>query len=127
MTDLETILAATRYEKIRKLSAGEYSRIWNDCLANETPFDDAIDALPEPFRTKMREKPRTCQTCKHWSNNLKKKPKFVATSTGKCKEIFKELTASDSDLESYLPFFEDLTTRDTFGCNGYEQANNGNL
>ena len=70
---------------------------------------------------------KTCQTCKHWSNNLKKKPKFVATSTGKCKEIFKELTASDSDLESYLPFFEDLTTRDTFGCNGYEQANNGNL
>lgn len=65
---------------------------------------------------------KTCKTCKHWSNNLKKKPKFVATSMGKCKEIFKELTASDSDLESNLPFFEDLTTRDTFGCNGYEKA-----
>lgn len=56
MTDPEILLAATRYEKIRKLSAGEYSRIWNDCLANKIHFDDAIDALPEPFRVKMREK-----------------------------------------------------------------------
>lgn len=123
MTDIETILAATRYEKIRKLSAGEYSRIWNDCLANDTSFDDAIDSLPEPFRVKMREEPRTCQTCKHWSNNLKKKPKFVAISMGKCKEIFKKLIDSDSDLERYLlPSFEDLTTKATFGCNGYEKA-----
>lgn len=85
------------------------------------------DKLPKPFGTKMRKEPRTCQPCKHWSNNAKKKPKFVATSMGKCKEIFKKLTASDSDLEGHLPFFEDFTTRATFGCNGYKQANNGNL
>ena len=89
-----------------------------------------IEELFAATRYRVKENPsvpKTCQTCKHWSNNLKKKPKFVAASMGKCKEIFKKLTASDSDLESYLPFFEDLTTRDTFGCNGYEQVNNGNL
>lgn len=128
MTDIETILAATRYEKIRKLSAGEYSRIWNDCLANETPFDDAIDALPEPFRTKMREEPRTCQTCKHWGNNLKKKSKFLAPETRECKQIFKKISAENYDLETCLPtFVKSFNTRATFGCNGYEQANNGNL
>ena len=123
MTDLETILAATRYEKIRKLSAGEYSRIWNDCLANETQFDDAIDALPEPFRTKMREEPRTCQTCKHWAADAVRIGGFPATSFGECKEIFKELIDSN-DLCSYLPFFDSLTTDATFGCNGYEQDGN---
>ena len=83
-----------------------------------------IEELFAATRYRVKENPsvpKTCQTCKHWSNNLKKKPKFVAASMGKCKEIFKKLTASDSDLESYLPCFEDLTTRDTFGCNGYEQ------
>ena len=71
---------------------------------------------------------KTCQTCKHWSNNLKKKPKFVSASMGKCKKIFENLTTFDIELERYLlDFFEDLTTRDTFGCNGYERENNGNL
>ena len=90
-----------------------------------------IEELFAAIRYRVKENPsvpKTCQTCKHWSNNLKKKPKFVATSTGKCKEIFKKLTASDSNIESYLlDFFEDFTTRATFGCNGYERENNGNL
>ena len=89
-----------------------------------------IEELFAATRYRVKENPsvpKTCQTCKHWSNNLKKKPKFVATSMGKCKEIFKKLTASDSDLEGYLPFFDSLATPATFGCNGYERENNGNL
>jgi hypothetical protein len=48
---------------------------------------------------------KTCQTCKQWSNNAKKKPKFVYTSMGKCKEIFKKLTTFDSEIENHVPFF----------------------
>jgi len=69
----------------------------------------------------------TCASCKHWSNNAKKKPKFVYTSMGKCKEIFKKLTTFEEDLEAHLPFLESFVTEATFGCNEYEQANNGNL
>lgn len=122
MTDLETILAATRYEKIRKLSAGEYSRIWNNCLANETPFDDAIDALPEPFRTKMREEPRTCQTCKHWGElDTVRTGESINTSIRKCEEIFKRITASDPEIAICFPFSAYFKTDGSFGCNGYEQ------
>ena len=124
MTDLETILAATRYEKIRKLSAGEYSRIWNDCLANEIHFDDAIDALPEPFRTKMKEEPRTCQTCNHWGNDIERKTESVNTSIRKCEEIFKRITDSDPEIASCFPCSEYFKTDASFGCNGYEQDGN---
>ena len=57
MTTPEILLAATRYEKIRKLNLFTYTKIWKDCLANEIQFDDAIDALPEPFRVKMKAEP----------------------------------------------------------------------
>lgn len=125
MTDQETILAANRYEKLRKLNPQQHALLWGDSLFTDTPFDELVDALPEPFGTKMKEEPRTCQTCKHWSNNLKKKPKFVATSTGKCKEIFENLTTFDSELEGYIPHFEFFITRATFGCNEYEQIKDG--
>jgi len=46
---------------------------------------------------------------------------------GKCKEIFKKLTTFDSEIESHIPFLESFVTEATFGCNGFEQANNGNL
>jgi hypothetical protein len=65
---------------------------------------------------------KTCETCKHWSNNAKKKPKFVYTSMGKCKEILKKLTAFDSEIESCIPFFESFVTEATFGCNWYEKT-----
>lgn len=110
MTDSEILLAATRYEKIRKLNLFTYTKIWKDCLANEIQFDDAIDALPEPFRVKMREESRTCQTCKHWAADTVRIGGFPATSFGKCKEN--------------LPFLDSLTTDATFGCNGYQQINN---
>ena len=114
-------------ENVRKsIKTSTFQTKFNGENANGYSQTQPLDAINTNKMT-ICNSDKTCQTCKHWSNNLKKKPKFVATSTGKCKEIFKELTASDSDLESYLPFFEDLTTRDTFGCNGYEQANNGNL
>jgi len=119
----EILLAATRYEKLRKLNLREYALLWGDSLFTETPFDELVDALPEPFRTKMKEEPKTCQTCKHWSNNAEKKPKFVYISMGECKEIFEKLTTFHEELEGYLPFFESFVTRDTFGCNGYEETN----
>ena len=122
--DLEILLAATRYEKIRKLSAGEYSRIWNDCLANEIHFDDAIDALPEPFRVKMREGFKTCESCKHWGDDIERKTESFDASTRECKEIFKRLTDCN-DLEGYLPFFDSLATPATFGCNEYGKAKDG--
>ena len=114
--DLEILLAATRYEKIRKLSAGEYSRIWNDCLANEIHFDDAIDALPEPFRTKMKEEPRICQTCKHWGEL-----DTVRTGDGKCEKIYQNIHIPN---EVQWRKREWLLTNATFGCNKYEKTNN---
>ena len=70
---------------------------------------------------------KTCQTCKHWDADTVRTGESLSTSMGKCKGIFERLTTFDSGLEGYLPFFESFVTRDTFGCNGYEQANNGNL
>ncbi len=122
MTTPEILLAATRYEKVRKLDPREYTSLWHHSLFSDTPFDQLVDALPEPFRTKLKEEPKTCKTCKHWSNNAKKKPKFVYTSMGKCKEIFKKLTAFDSEIEAHLPFFESFVTEATFGCNRYEKT-----
>lgn len=128
MTDQETILAATRYEKLRKLNPQQHALLWGDSLFTDTPFDELVDELPEPFGTKMREEPRTCQTCKHWGNNLKKKSKFLAPETRECKQIFKKISAENYDLETCLPtFVKSFNTRATFGCNGYEQADNGKL
>ena len=122
MTTPETLLAATRYEKVRKLNPREYSELWNDCIINDIQFDDAIDALPEPFRASLKEEPKTCQTCKHWVPDTARIDKSLATSMGKCKEIFEKLTTFDGELEGYLPFFESFITESNFGCNGYEQA-----
>jgi hypothetical protein len=83
MTDPEILLAATRYEKVRKLNPREYSIPRND--------------------------------------------ESLSTSMGTCKEIFEKLTTFDSDLDGCLPILEFFVTRATFGCNGYQQANNGNL
>ena len=69
---------------------------------------------------------KTCETCKHWGNDIERKAESLDPSMRECKEIFKKLTASN-DLEGYLPFFDSFATPATFGCNGYEQANNGNL
>jgi len=123
MPTLQILLAATRYEKLRKLSPREFALLWGDSLFTETPFDQLVDELPEPFRTKLKEEPKTCQTCKHWSNNAKKKPKFVYTSMGKCKKIFKKISANNYDVETHLPFFDSFTTNANFGCNGYEETN----
>jgi len=121
MTTPETILAATRYEKLRKLNPREFALLWGDSLFLDTPFDQLVDGLPEPFQPKLKEESKTCENCKHWGNNAKKKPKFVYTSMGECKEIFKKLTTFDSEIESHIPFFESFVTKDTFGCNEYKQ------
>jgi len=126
MTTPEILLAATRYEKVRKLDPREFALLWGDSLFTETPFDELVDGLPEPFRTKLKEEPKICQTCKHWGDNIERKAESLDPSMRECKEIFKKLTASN-DLEGYLPFFDSFATPATFGCNGYEQANNGNL
>jgi len=123
MTDLEILLAATRYEKLRKLNPREYALLWGDSLFTETPFDELVDGLPEPFRTKLKEEPKTCQTCKHWSNNAKKESEFVFASMGECKKIFKSISADNYDVETHLPFFDSFETKATFGCNGYEETN----
>lgn len=66
---------------------------------------------------------KTCQTCKHWGNNLKKKSKFLVSETRECKQIFKKISAENYDLETCLPtFVKSFNTRATFGCNGYEKA-----
>ena len=123
MTDLETILAATRYEKIRKLNLFTYTKIWKDCLANEIQFDDAIDALPEPFRVKMREDSGTCQTCKHWGAvDTVRTGESINTSIRECEEIFKRITASDPEIASYFPCSAYFKTDGSFGCNGYEKT-----
>jgi len=57
MTTLEILLAATRYEKVRKLNPREYALLWGDSLFTETPCDELVDGLPEPFRTKLKEEP----------------------------------------------------------------------
>ena len=70
---------------------------------------------------------KTCQTCKHWVADKARTGESLSTSLGKCKKIFENLTTFDSELEGCLPFFKFFITRASFGCNGYEQANNGNL
>jgi len=70
---------------------------------------------------------KTCQTCKHWGDDIERKTESLDASTRKCKEIYKKLTTSDTEIECYLPFFESFVTNATFGCNGYEQATDGNL
>jgi hypothetical protein len=128
MTTPEILLAATRYEKVRKLNPREYSILWGESLFTETPFDQLVDGLPEPFRTKLKEEPKTCQTCKHWGNDIERKWEFAYASTRNCKEIFKKLTTFDSEIEAHLPFLESFVTEATFGCNGYEQElTDGNL
>ena len=124
MTTPEILLAATRYEKVRKLNPREYSELWNDCLTNEIQFDDAIDGLPEPFRTKLKEEPKTCQTCKHWGDNIERKTESLSTSWEKCKEIYKNIDILD---EVEWKKREWVFTRATFGCNGYQQGRDGNL
>lgn len=57
MTDLETILAATRYEKLRKLDPQKYTLLWGDSLFSDIPFDKLVDALPESYRTSLYEEP----------------------------------------------------------------------
>jgi len=64
---------------------------------------------------------KTCQTCKHWGDNIERKTESLDASIRECKEIFKKLTASN-DLEGYLPFFDSFATPATFGCNGHKQA-----
>jgi len=123
MTTPEILLAATRYEKLRKLNAREFAILWGDSLFTDTAFDELVDGLPEPFQHYLKEEPKTCQTCKHWSNNAKKKPKFVYTSMGECKKIFKRISANNYDVETHLPFFESCKTNANFGCNGYEETN----
>jgi hypothetical protein len=124
MTTLEILLAATRYEKVRKLDPREFALLWGDSLFTETPFDQLVDELPEPFRTKLKEEPKTCQTCKHWGNDIERKTDSLFTSWEKCKEIYRNIDILD---EVEWKKREWVFTRATFGCNGYEQANNGNL
>jgi hypothetical protein len=68
--------------------------------------------------------PKTCQTCKHWGDDIERKTESVNTSTRKCEEIFKKLTSSDAEIASYFPFSEYFKTDASFGCNGYEQDGN---
>ena len=67
---------------------------------------------------------KTCQTCKHWGDDIERKTESLNTSTRECKEIFKRLTDCN-DLEGYLPFFDSLATPATFGCNKYGKAKDG--
>ena len=49
MSNPNILIAAIRYEKIRKLTPRQYSKMWNSCIINDQKFDDAVDALPEPY------------------------------------------------------------------------------
>lgn len=112
-------------ENVRKsIKTSTFQTKFNGENANGYSQTQPLDAINTNKMT-ICNSDKTCQTCKHWSNNLKKKPKFVATSTGKCKEIFENLTTFDSELEGYIPHFEFFITRATFGCNGYEQIKDG--
>lgn len=68
--------------------------------------------------------PKTCQTCKHWGNDIERKTEFLYVSTRKCEKIFKKITTSDPEIISYLPCSEYFKTDASFGCNGYEQDGN---
>ena len=116
MTDQETILAATRYEKLRKLNPQQHALLWGDSLFTDTPFDELVDALPEPFGTKMREEPRTCQTCKHWGEL-----DTVRTGDGKCEKIYQNIHIPN---EVQWRKREWLLTNANFGCNGHQQIDN---
>jgi hypothetical protein len=121
MTTPEILLAATRYEKVRKLDPREYTLLWGDSLFTDTPFDELVDALPEPFRTFLKEEPKTCQTCKHWGEG-----DTVRIGDGKCEEIYKNIHIPN---EVQWRKREWLLTKATFGCNGYERNffGDGNL
>ena len=41
---------AIRYEKVRKLSVLQFSKVFESCMKHSIRFDDAIDELPEPWR-----------------------------------------------------------------------------
>jgi hypothetical protein len=126
MTDPELLLAATRYEKLRKMNPKEFALLWGDSFAFDMPFDELVDTLPEPFRTNLKEEPKTCQTCKHWGDNIERKTESLSTSWEKCKEIYKNIDILD---EVEWKKREWVFTRATFGCNGYEQKKptDGNL
>lgn len=126
MTDPEILLAATRYEKLRKLDPQKFALLWGDSLFTDTPFDELVDALPEPFRV-MREEPKTCQTCKHWGDDIERKTESLDASMRECKEIFKKLRDSDPEIASYFPFSEYFKTDGSFGCNGYQQINKNKI
>jgi hypothetical protein len=57
MTDPEILLAATRYEKVRKLDPRKYTLLWGDSLFSDIPFDKLVDALPESYRTSLYDEP----------------------------------------------------------------------
>jgi hypothetical protein len=83
-----------------------------------------IEKLFAATRYRAKKKPnvpKTCQTCKHWGDDIERKTESLDPLTRECKEIFKRLTDSN-DLEGYLPFFDSLATPATFGCNEYGQA-----
>jgi hypothetical protein len=58
MSNPNILIAAIRYEKIRKLTPRQYSKMWNSCIINDQKFDDAVDALPEPYCPFFDEHPR---------------------------------------------------------------------
>jgi hypothetical protein len=72
---------------------------------------------------------KTCQTCKHWGDNIERKAESLDPSMRECKEIFKNLAAFDSEIEGNNPFLESFVTKATFGCNGYKRNffGDGNL
>jgi len=41
---------AIRYEKIRKLTAQQFSEMWVNCLQTNSNFDNEVDKLPDPWR-----------------------------------------------------------------------------
>ena len=49
MSNPNILIAAIRYEKVRKLTPRKYSALWNSCMINDQKFDDAVDLLPEPY------------------------------------------------------------------------------
>lgn len=71
------------------------------------------------YKKKEQGVTKTCETCKHWGNDIERKTESLYASTRECKEIFKRLTALD-DLEGWLPFFESFKTDANFGCNLYQ-------
>jgi hypothetical protein len=91
---------------------------------------DAMDTNKKnrPMATYSWSQPiATCASCKHWIPGTARNGKSLSTSMGKCKEIFKNLAAFDSEIEGNNPFLESFVTESTFGCNGYQQVDNGNL